>query len=100
MCSTMPSLLNIGRPASRAAAIASAGTGHGGRLSTPTAVVAGGFSILTASAASDSGRSLLVAMTITTTRATTTAIPAAAQLFAPINNLRSPLPPSCLLSRP
>jgi hypothetical protein len=42
MCSTAPSELNIGSPAARAAALASDGAGHGGKLSAPTATVAGG----------------------------------------------------------
>lgn len=41
MCSTWPSLPNIGNPAARTAAVTSTGAGHGGGLSAPTATVAG-----------------------------------------------------------
>src|SRR5947208_16143255 len=73
MCSTIPSLLSIGSPARRAAAVASDGAGQGGRASAPTATVAGGL-VMPTESPSDVGRSgFLVTTMMTTTKTAATA---------------------------
>src|SRR5947208_13563165 len=89
MCSTIPSLLSIGSPARRAAAVASDGAGHGGRASAPTATVAGGL-VMPTESPSDVGRSGFLVTTMMTT--TKTAATATATAAATHNHLlRQPL---------
>src|SRR3979490_358639 len=97
MCSTAPSLLSMGSPALRAAAVASEGAGHGGRLSAPTVVVAGALFALAASASAWRRGPFLMMTTTTTIRTATTRTANAAQNDRP-PTFRTPM--DILRSRP